>query len=285
MSCDSDLGFAHMILDDYGNKHQPAIKNPRIVSLVPSITELLFSLGIGACVVGRTGFCVHPKTSLKPIMKVGGTKDIDFAKIKALKPTHVIVNIDENTLEIYDFLVSEIENVIVTHPKKASDNTRLFAMLGEIFHAQEKARDLILEFENKLDKLTSYTKHLEQLKVLYLIWRDPWMTVSKDTYISEMLRIINCHTVPTYSSSRYPSLSDEELYDLQIDACFLSTEPYPFRDKHLLELELKFDWFEKIQLIDGEMLSWYGSRAILGLDYLGTLAQTLNSNKSTSLWK
>ena len=182
-------------------------------------------------------------------------------------------------------MVSEIENVIVTHPKKASDNTRLFAMLGEIFHAQEKARDLILEFENKLDKLTSYTKHLEQLKVLYLIWRDPWMTVSKDTYISEMLRIINCHTVPTYSSSRYPSLSNEELYDLQIDVCLLSAEPYPFRDKHLLELELKFDWFGKIQLVDGEMLSWYGSRAILGLDYLDTLAQTLNSDKSTSLWK
>jgi ABC-type Fe3+-hydroxamate transport system substrate-binding protein len=273
-----------MILDDYGNEHHRATDEPRIISLVPSITELLFALGLGNNVVGRTGFCIHPRDSVKLVPKIGGTKDIDLDKLISLQPTHVIVNIDENTLQIYQDLCAVVDNVIVTHPNTVEDNPRLYLMLGEVFGAEAEAGKLLIDFEEKLQKISSYTKHLDRLNVLYLIWRDPWMTVSKDTYISHMLKIINCQTVPGSSSIRYPSLSDEEICELPIDACLLSTEPYTFRENHVAELELKFNWFGKVHLVDGEMVSWYGSRAILGLEYLSGLSQILNDKKSASLW-
>lgn len=273
-----------MILDDYGNEHSRLPTEPRIISLVPSVTELLFDLGLGHNVVGRTGFCIYPREAVKLIPKVGGTKDVDLDKLISLQPTHVIVNIDENTLQTYQDLCAAVDNVIVTHPNAVEDNMRLYLMLGEIFGAESKARQLLIEFEKKLQKVSSHTKHLDRLNVLYLIWRDPWMTVSRDTYISDMLKIINCQIVPAYSKARYPTLSNEELYELPIDACLLSTEPYTFREKHVAELELKFNWFGKVHLVDGEMVSWYGSRAILGLEYLGELSKVLNDKKSASLW-
>jgi ABC-type Fe3+-hydroxamate transport system substrate-binding protein len=274
-----------MILDNYGNQHFPTIDPPRIVSLVPSITELLFDLGLGGNVVGRTGFCIHPKELVKLVPKVGGTKDINMKKLVALQPTHVVVNIDENTLQTYEDLCAVVDNVIVTHPNTVADNTQLYLMLGQIFGEEKRAGELLVQFEEKLQRITSYTKHLDRLNVLYLIWRDPWMTVSKNTYISQMLKIINCHTIPMSSSARYPSLSDEEMYELPIDACLLSTEPYTFRAKHVVEMESKFNWFGKVHLVDGEMVSWYGSRAILGLEYLEGLSQTLNDKKSAALWR
>jgi len=273
-----------MILDDYGNEHCRVVAEPRIISLVPSVTELLFDLGLSNNVIGRTGFCIHPRTAVKLIPKIGGTKDVDLDKLIALQPTHVIVNIDENTLQTYQDLSAAVDNVIVTHPKAVEDNMRLYLMLGEIFGVESKARHLLVEFEQKLEKISSYAKHLDRLNVLYLIWRDPWMTVSRDTYISHMLKIINCQTVPGPSTTRYPALSDEEIYELPIDACLLSTEPYTFREKDVAELELKFNWFGKVHLVDGEMVSWYGSRAILGLEYLGQLSQILNDKKSAALW-
>ena len=284
MRPDELFRYVDMILDDYGNQHCRAIDSPRIISLVPSITELLFELGLGDKVVGRTGFCIHPRELVKTVPKVGGTKDINMRKLIALQPTHVVVNIDENTLQTYEDLCAVVDNVIVTHPNTVTDNARLYLMLGQIFGEEERAGELLVQLEEKLQMITSYTKHLDHLNVLYLIWRDPWMTVSKNTYIAQMLKIINCQTVPASPSTRYPSLSEEEMYDLPIDACLLSTEPYTFRAKHVGELELKFNWFGKVHLVDGEMISWYGSRAILGLEYLGRLSQTLNKKKNAALW-
>ena len=121
------------LIDALGVEHVPAGAGARIVSLVPSLTELLFALGLGAQVVGRTGFCIHPRTAVRTVPKVGGTKDVDLDRLRALAPTHVIVNVDENTRACEQALRAFVPHVIVTHPNAPEDNRALYALLGGVF--------------------------------------------------------------------------------------------------------------------------------------------------------
>ncbi|MFT4581827.1 MAG: ABC-type Fe3+-hydroxamate transport system substrate-binding protein [Gammaproteobacteria bacterium] len=264
------MSEAKMRVDASGVAHAKAGPEPRIVSLVPSLTELLCELGLVGSIVARTGFCIHPRDQVRAIPKVGGTKDVNIGKIRQLAPTHVIVNIDENTKETAAELAGFVENIIVTHPIAPRDNLLLFELMGFLFSAEERAGQLIERFSEQLE-LLSFETDKEARDVLYLIWRDPWMTVTSDTYISRMLDLISWRTLPEQSPDRYPAITLSD-YVGKVGTVLLSSEPYPFKSKHIAEVKEIFGSDTKVSLVDGEMLSWYGSRAIAGLDYLRNMA-------------
>jgi hypothetical protein len=235
----------------------------RIVCLVPSITELLCDLGLSDQIVGRTGFCIHPWETVRKIPKVGGTKDLKFDRIRELEPTHVVVNIDENRKEDADALAEFIPNVVVTHPLEPRDNLDLYRQMGETFGVRAEAEKLCAEFEAAYERAID-GRGPEQ-RVLYLIWRDPWMTISPETYISQTLALFDWRTEPPETAERYPEV---DLADLAgVDRVLLSSEPFHFKEEHVREVEGLVPG-ATVSLIDGEMTSWYGSRAIRGLDYL-----------------
>jgi ABC-type Fe3+-hydroxamate transport system substrate-binding protein len=260
-----------MYLDALGAAHPPTAPGEavRIVSLVPSITELLCELGLAPCLVGRTGFCVHPRETLAAVPKVGGTKDVNVEKIRRLAPTHLVVNIDENDKPVVETLAASIPHVIVTHPLAPRDNLALYRLLGGIFGAHERAEALCAEFEAAQAALMALPPALER-RVLYCIWQDPWMTVSGDTYIARMLELIGWRQwQATSPGARYPVFTWSESLCTEIDEVLLSTEPYRFTEAHADALERQTG--KPVRLVDGEMLSWYGSRAIAGLRYLREL--------------
>ncbi len=242
----------------------------RIVSLVPSLTELLCDLGLARSIVGRTGYCIHPAAAVKDIPKVGGTKTVNVAKIRALAPTHLVVNVDENEKPTVDALAAFVPHVVVTHPKVPADNRSLYALFGTLFDRPREAADLTARFD---DALAALARPRPERRVLYLIWKDPWMTVARDTYVAAMLDLVSWrHVDPapsaTGGAARYPAI-DLARAATSADRVLLSSEPYRFTASHVAALtaSLKKD----VRLVDGEMLSWYGSRAIDGLRYLGTL--------------
>ncbi|WP_377703653.1 helical backbone metal receptor [Pseudoduganella sp. UC29_71] len=258
-----------MIYTDALGQPHPADPAARIVSLVPSITELLCELGLAGQLVGRTGFCIHPADTVRAIAKVGGTKDVNLEKIRKLAPTHVIVNIDENEKPTADALAEFVPHVVVTHPLAPRDNLALARLMGGIFCAQDKAEAWCAAFEAEYAQLQSMPKPPPQT-VLYCIWQDPWMSISADTYIARMLAEIGWR-VPQLGTERYPRFDWTPALLAQIDQVLLSSEPYRFTEAHVDALERQIG--KPVQLVDGEMMSWYGSRALQGLAYLRRLTQ------------
>lgn len=241
----------------------------RIVSLVPSITELLCDLGLAQQIVGRTGFCIHPREIVRRIPKVGGTKSVNIEKVRALEPTHVIVNVDENEKPTADAIAQFVPHLVVTHPLAPLDNLALYRQMGTLFDKQREAEELCARFKACYDEATS--RRHAQRNVLYLIWKDPWMTVARDTYISRTLALFGLNTLPADGAARYPKLTLDEPWLSGVEEILLSSEPYSFREKHLREISERVG--KPARLIDGEMTSWYGSRAIRGLCYLGEFAR------------
>lgn len=254
--------------DAMGTLHA-ADPQARIVSLVPSITEMLCDFGLAGQLVGRTGFCIHPAASVPAIAKVGGTKDVNLDKIRKLAPTHLVVNIDENEQPTVEKLAEFVPNIIVTHPLAPRDNLALAALLGGVFCAEAAALAWCARFEQAWAALQAAPRGAPAT-VLYCIWQDPWMSISADTYIARMLGEIGWR-VPTLGSARYPVFGFDEELVRGIDLVLLSSEPYRFTEVHADALERQIG--KPVHLVDGEMLSWYGSRAVAGLDYLRRLAQ------------
>uniref|UniRef100_E1T5T5 Periplasmic binding protein n=1 Tax=Burkholderia sp. (strain CCGE1003) TaxID=640512 RepID=E1T5T5_BURSG len=263
-------------VDASGVAHEPAGAGARIVSLVPSITELLFALGLERQIVGRTGFCVHPRDKVGSVPKVGGTKAVRIDAVRALQPTHLIVNIDENERDTVEQLRAFVPHVVVTHPQTPQDNLSLYALLGAIFDREQPARHLADALQTRLNEAASQSFAAQN--VLYLIWREPWMTVARDTYISAMLRLVNWHTLPDVQggaagASRYPTFELDGAGRAPwldgVERILLSSEPYRFTQAHCDALRLDpRSGGTRIELIDGEMVSWYGVRAIEGIAYL-----------------
>jgi ABC-type Fe3+-hydroxamate transport system substrate-binding protein len=256
------------LLDAAGTQHVRASHTFRIVSLVPSITELLCDLGLAGALVGRTGFCIHPREIVRAIPKVGGTKDVDLDKVRALAPTHAILNVDENRKDTAQALAEFVPTLVVTHPLRPPDNLALYRLIGGIFGREREAEVLCERFQAQHAALERAATGLLPEKVLYLIWRKPWITVSRDTYISRMLALVKWETVPGDTGERYPkvSLDDGALGEARI--VLLSSEPYPFRESHFAEVRACLSRARRVALIDGEMTAWYGSRAIASLAYL-----------------
>ena len=261
---------------------------PRIASLVPSLTELLFELGLGRWLVARTGFCIHPRDSVAAVAKVGGTKDVNLAKLRRLAPTHVLVNIDENRRETVDAIRNwsahdgpAAPQIIVTHPLAPDDNLALVDQLLDHFGAlegvAERAGRLRASLRDELERTRPDGRPLQ--RVLYLIWRDPWMTVARDTYIARMLGRVNWQTLPALDggasgAARYPVVRGDEAWLAQVDQVLLSSEPYAFTQVHVDEAKALCP-NARVRLVDGEMLSWYGARAVPGLRYLRQIAASV----------
>jgi ABC-type Fe3+-hydroxamate transport system substrate-binding protein len=244
----------------------------RIVSLVPSLTELVCELGLGDHLVGRTGYCIHPAQAVAGVPKVGGTKTVNLKKIRDLAPTHVILNKDENRLEDADALKAFVPNLVVTHPLVANDNLAVYEQFGDLFNCQARAQELSQQFGDELALCRAQTWATK--KVLYLIWKAPWMTVSPPTYIASMLREVGLDVVGPANSAieieqpRYPQFESQDAAAWKADAILFSSEPYQFSADDFVDT---VDWASSDvprSLIDGEMLSWYGPRAITGLQYL-----------------
>ena len=254
-------------VDHAGTLHERAMGPRRIVSLVPSLTELVCALGLAAELVGRTGFCIHPRALVRRVPKVGGTKTVDLEAVRALAPTHVIVNVDENRLETVDALRAFVPSIIVTHPRGPLDNPPLYRLLGGIFGREAEAEALCSDFMGAHDAaLAAAAKTAAPVRVLYLIWRQPWMTVSADTYIARMLGAFGWRVWTSPRLQRYPELELAECRGV-IDRVLLSSEPFAFRERHIAEVQQALPGVP-VELIDGELVSWYGPRAIEGLSYL-----------------
>ncbi|MFY7867133.1 helical backbone metal receptor [Roseateles sp.] len=250
----------------------------RIASLVPSITELLFALGLGPYVVARTGFCIHPAQGVASIPKVGGTKDVNLDKLRRLAPSHVIVNVDENRRETFEALREFVPEVLITHPQSAEDNRALLTQMTIAFDSVPGVAARCAQLGAELDAalLACRSQVWVPQRVLYLIWREPWMTVARDTYIARMLAQVGWQSWPELwggesGAARYPQLQGDEAWLAQVDRVLLSSEPYRFEQQHL-PLAQALCPQAKVELVDGELLSWYGPRAAQGLDYLRRLA-------------
>ena len=246
-----------------GVEHEPAGAAPRIACLVPSLTELLFTLDLGEHVVARTGFCVHPRDAVRRVPKIGGTKDPDLARLRELSPTHLVVNVDENRREVVEAAARFVPSIIVTHPQAPDDNLRLYALFGAIFGRAARAAALAADYAHARAALERAVAPLPRERVLYLIWRDPWMTVARDTYVSATLALAGLDTEPARATRRYPEVADGAREWRDVTRILLSTEPYAFRARDAEALARERG--RPVDLVDGEWTSWYGPRAIAGL--------------------
>jgi ABC-type Fe3+-hydroxamate transport system substrate-binding protein len=256
----------------------PLAAAPRIACLVPSVTELLAALGLTPWLVARTGYCTHPAELLAPATKVGGTKDVNLAKLRRLAPTHAIVNVDENRAEMARALHAFVPQVIVTHPCGPEDVAALIDQVCAPFAAIEGVAARAAVIQGELRAELDATQALAPRHVLYLIWREPWMTVARDTYISRLLARVGWLTLPDTTggasgAGRYPAFDDRQPWLAEVQEVLLSSEPYAFTHDHLA-LTRALCPHARVRLVDGQRLSWYGSRTAAGLRYLRDLAST-----------
>lgn len=238
----------------------------RIVSLVPSQTELLVDLGLRDQIVGVTKFCVHPVDLRSDKAVVGGTKNVKFDKISSLNPDIIICNKEENTEQMVRQL-EKIAPVWISDVNTISESITMIEEFGEIFEVREKALEITSKITSELHAFQEVVKNKPLRKTLYLIWRDPYMAVGRDTFINTLLDLNNFENVILAPSSRYPEVNKEIFKDA--DLVLLSTEPYPFKEDHVLKLQGEID--AEVKLIDGEYFSWYGSRLQEAFEYFKSL--------------
>ena len=240
---------------------------------MPSITELCFDLGLADRLVARTQYCIHPAGAVDAVPAIGGTKKVSLPKLREIAPTHAILNVDENTEEMAAAMRTFIPHVIVTHPLVPDDNLDLYTLLGGIFSVEEKAMEIASYYRAAAASLRNAAASLPRRNVIYFIWREPWMTVSADTYISALLREVNWHTRLHDPAQRYPQVEVTPGLIAETDLFLFSSEPFEFTQSHLDGFAAEHDCPpDKLLLVDGEYCSWYGSRAAAGLHYLQGLA-------------
>lgn len=241
----------------------------RIISLVPSQTELLYDFGLENRVVGITKFCIHPEEWFKSKCRVGGTKDVDIEKVMLLNPDLIIGNKEENTIEDIEKL-REIAPVWISDVNNLEESLEMIGAIGEICNVPSQAIDISIQISNNFERFDSKIKGKS---VLYLIWKNPYMTVAENTFIdsvlSEQLGLENVMNEKT----RYPVIEIEDI-SVVPDYVFLSSEPYPFKEKHVKDMECVFP-DSKVILVDGEYFSWYGSRLISSPHYFQKLMMSL----------
>ena len=240
----------------------------RIVSLVPSQTELLVDLGLEDKIVGITKFCVHPKHLSKTKTIVGGTKQVNLEKIESLKPDIILCNKEENTLEIVASC-SAFCPVHVSNVYTIEDSNTLIKQYGKLFSVDAKAKNIIDEILVAYRDFKNSINMVSNKKVAYFIWRKPWMVAARNTYIDHMLAI-NGFVNVFHDLERYPEIELQQLEEKTPDLIFLSSEPFPFKEKHMQELQEVFST-SRLLLVDGEAFSWYGSHVKIALEYLKKL--------------
>lgn len=256
-------------IDQMNRSVEIASRPKRIISIVPSQTELLFDLGLDKEIIGITKFCIHPANLFKQKIKIGGTKALNIKLIKELKPDLIIGNKEENEKD-------QIEELMQSFPVWMSDITDLAGALdmiqkvGQVVDRKEEAiklASLITTSFNSLDINASAAK------VAYLIWREPFIVAGKGTFIDDMLK--KCGLNNAFDLDRYPEVFPAQIAEANPDVVFLSSEPYPFKDRHVTEFKALVPG-ANVQLIDGELFSWYGSRLLQAPGYFNQLIDRLN---------
>lgn len=244
----------------------------RIVSLVPSITELLYHLGLSNKVVGITKFCVHPNEWFVTKQRIGGTKNIHIEKIKSLAPTLVIANKEENVKEQVESL-EDFTKVHLTDVSNIEDALKMIQDIGVLTNSQTKAAEIVTTIQERFAELRglSSKQQLQSIPCTYLIWQDPYMTIGGNTYINDLIEKMGFTNVFA-DATRYPSISITDIEQSNCSVIFLSSEPYPFKQMHV-EILQKYFPDKLILLVDGEMFSWYGSRLLEVAAYFKSLIQ------------
>ncbi|MDX9704266.1 MAG: helical backbone metal receptor [Weeksellaceae bacterium] len=249
----------------------------RIISLVPSQTELLVDLGLENKIVGLTHFCVHPKEIRKNKIRVGGTKSVHFEKIKDLAPDIILCNKEENTKEIVERLAKDFI-VHVSDVNNLEENYEMIIQYGKLFDVEAKSNEILTKTQSEVEKFQSFLVGKPQLKISYFIWKNPWMVVGKGTFINYLLELNGFENV--YSDkTRYPEIQLEQLKP--VDFHLLSSEPFPFGEKEKNELK-PFVGKSRICFVDGEYFSWYGSRLTKAFQYFQSLRKNMEKMKSTA---
>jgi ABC-type Fe3+-hydroxamate transport system substrate-binding protein len=231
-----------------------------VVSLVPSITEYLADLGLGHRLVGITKFCIHPGHVYRNTTRVGGTKNFDVEKILALKPGLVIANKEENDRLRTEAIMQHVP-VWVSNVSTIEDALDMMEQLGHLLACEVEATRLCRELRTGIDALYSIPEAPVRPTAAYLIWRKPYMTAGTDTFISHMLEVIGVQNAVAkwgQRGTRYPEITAEELVELRPQWVLLSSEPYPFAERHITEIEQL--GIKRVTVVDGEAFSWYGSR-------------------------
>lgn len=258
------------LIDQLGVNHTFEATPKRIISLVPSQTELLVDLGLEESIVGITKFCIHPYYLKSTKKRIGGTKKVNFDKIKELQPDIIIANKEENTKEIVEEL-SEICPVWVTDIYTIEDNNKMIQDFGEIFNKRTNAQKWIDKINFAHNDFKNFIKDIPLKKAAYFIWANPYMVAGNNNFINELLRINHFKNIYEDKEGRYPEI---ELKKMRLegdpDYVLLSSEPFPFKDEHAFEIG-RFSHHAKTIFVDGEMFSWYGSRLVKAFDYFKLL--------------
>lgn len=258
-----------LLTDQVGRSVYLADFPKRIVSLVPSLSEFIWDLGLKKELVGITKFCIHPKEMFSSVQRIGGTKNPSIEKIAHLKPELIIANKEENTEES----VSDLEKicpVYVSDVNSLQDSYVMMKDIGVLTNKEVEASEIIFQTKLCFEKHNLYSS----LRVVYVIWQNPIMSVASSTFINNLLMSLgfqNCFS----GKNRYPETNFDEIRDLNPDCIFLSSEPFPFTQEHCKEWKLFFPE-TKIVLVDGEFFSWYGSRLMKSRPYFDGLFRELN---------
>ncbi len=247
----------------------------RIVSVVPSQTELLYELGLDEEVVGITKFCLHPNKWFRTKKRIGGTKDLKLDEIRALKPDLIIANKEEN----FQFQIEELAKefpLYMSEIYSLKDNEQMILDIGKLTGKDAQANK---EIEKLQKSLNGFTPDTEKRKVLYLIWNGPYMAAGDNTFINSMISFCGWENVSTGNKmgknlSRYPELTNNDIQELNPEVILLSSEPFPFKQKHIDALQEILPT-AKIMLVDGELFSWYGSRLKFSVYHFNAVLERL----------
>ena len=239
-------------------------KYSRIISVVPSQTELLSYLGLDEEVIGITKFCVHPEKWFKNKTRVGGTKNLNLKFIDQLSPDLIIANKEENVKEQIEELAEKYD-VWITDVNNLNDAINMISDIGKLTNRIETASALALRIKADFEKLKNNFSDKRKVPTAYFIWKDPYMVAAGDTFINDMMPYCGLENI-FFEKKRYPQISLEEIREKKCELLLLSSEPYPFKQKHKEEIQKQLPRI-KIELVDGEMFSWYGNRLLKSVDY------------------
>lgn len=240
----------------------------RIVSVCPSLTELVFDLGRGEELVGRTKFCVHPVGRVERIESVGGTKNPKIARIVELAPDLVLMNEEENRREDAEALAAAGLALHVSFPRNVGETAEMVRDVGSALGKAAEAERIAADIERRAARVRESARSTPPVRYAYLIWRNPWMVAGGDTFVTAMLALPGGINVFADHPERYPVVTAGDLTAADPDAVFLSSEPFPFKAKHADELASSTGLpGDRVHLVDGEYLTWHGSRTPDGIDY------------------
>lgn len=246
---------------------------PRIASLVPSLTELCFDLDLGENLVCRTDYCISPAGRVEAVPSVGGPKTVNRVGLLAARPSHVLVSPEENPPDIAEAISACGAEAVVVHPLAPEDNFELFLRFGATFDRRDQAEVLCGRLTTALAKADAVRDATPTLSVLPLVWRDPWVTVSRRTYAAAMLAAVGMECVAT-GEALYPRIADLGDAARAADWILPTTEPYAFTEADISRLKAELGR-NTVTLVDGEAVAWYGSRAIAALPVLASLKRRL----------